>query len=60
MRSQRRTKRVCERSVPKTISMSSLLLDSAQDKAGKMGYSCFSDYIQELVRKDTGVGVEVS
>ena len=46
-------KRDYDRAVPRTISMSQLLLDRATDRARGLGFNAFSDYIQDLVRRDT-------
>ncbi len=46
-------KRPYERAVKKSISMPVLLHDRAIDKGRQRGFSTFSDYIQDLIRRDT-------
>ncbi len=36
----------------KTISLPKILNDAAELKSKRMGYSSFSDYLQELIRRD--------
>jgi hypothetical protein len=52
-------KRSYDRSVPKTISMPEVMLDAAQDKARRLGYPGFSDYIQMLIRRDNSPGPHI-
>lgn len=46
-------KRSYERAVKSSISMPGLLHDKAKNKSRQRGFSTFSDYIQDLIRKDT-------
>lgn len=50
---QNRTKRQYERAVKRSISMPEILHQRAQDKSRDRGFSTFSDYIQDLIRRDT-------
>jgi metal-responsive CopG/Arc/MetJ family transcriptional regulator len=42
-----------EMAIKRSISMPSIMLDRALDKTRRRGFATFSDYIQDLIRKDT-------
>lgn len=46
------TKRDYEKAVKKCVSMPGILFDKGHDKARRMGFSAFSDYVQNLIRND--------
>ena len=41
-----------EKAVKRSISMPAIMLDRAMAKTRQRGFTAFSDYIQDLIRKD--------
>lgn len=55
---QMRTKRAHEKAVRTTVSMPPHLHELAEQRVKNNSYSAFSDYIQELIRRDNAPRVE--
>jgi hypothetical protein len=49
-------KRTYEKAVKKSVSMPEFLFDHATDRQRQFRLATFSDYIQELIRRDTESG----
>lgn len=47
------TKPAYQRAVKKSVSMPEILFHQGSNRAGALGYSTFSDYLQHLIRTDS-------